>query len=496
VSRSIIFFMASILLTACAKDPPLLELGDPLRAKQWYLSGDPSDATIVSINLGDTKYTGVGVTVAIVDNGVDVYHPDLIDRFLTGEQIDYTGNTAHFQNADHGTSVAGIIAATRNNGIGVTGIAPEVDLIARNALKASSTQNLADALSENVENISIIHNSWGDFNSWGNPFALRSPVGNAFIKGASVGRGGKGTIYVFAAGNGDLQIGGVPTDNVNLSGYVNNRFTIPVCAVDAYGAKASYSETGATLVVCGPSTGVDGYGIVTTDIQGDKGYNSDVFKDDLPDHNYTENFGGTSAAAPMVTGVVALMLEANPNLGWRDIRRLLAQSAFKNDAKDLDWKRNGAGFWVNHKYGFGLVDAARVVDLAKVAKVAGPLSTSTFAFEKTVDIPDNDLTGVSIPLDIEDDLTIEFVDLWVSIPKHERIGDLEIVLTSPSGTESVLAERHYALTDVFRYTNWRFGSMRHLAEHSKGTWTLTLRDVVAGYSAPIEKATIAIYGTR
>src|SRR5204862_474058 len=122
--------------------------------------------------------------------------------------------------------------------------------------------------------------------------------------------------------------------------YRNTRFGITVGALDPSGAHASYSNTGAPLLVSAYSNGTSG-AITTTDLVGNDGFASG---------DYTFGFGGTSAAAPMVSGVVALMLSANPALSYRDVQRILATTARKNDPADLGWVQNGAGLWVNYKY--------------------------------------------------------------------------------------------------------------------------------------------------
>ena len=141
------------------------------------------------------------------------------------------------------------------------------------------------------------------------------------------------TVYFtvsFAAGNGAGTENNLPIDNVNYSGLVNNRFTLPICAVDALGKHIFYSEPGATLIVCASSKGTGLPGITTTDITGKLGFNRDNnFSNDFNNSDYTNKFSGTSASTPIVSGVVALILEANPSLGYRDVRKILSISAQK-----------------------------------------------------------------------------------------------------------------------------------------------------------------------
>lgn len=498
VKRVVIIFICIITLglTGCGGDPAPAYREDPLAKEQWYLNGDPSDPSVVHINLPPwPTYTGRGVLVAIVDNGIDLNHEDLAANIEWGN-YSYLPPEYDFSDADHGTAVAGIIAAVAGNGIGIRGIAPGAKLLSFNALRTPSMENIADALVREKNRVAISNNSWGDFNSWGEPLGLRSVIESALREGTQTGRYGKGIVYIFSAGNGaTVDANGIPSDNVNYSGLVNNQYTIPVCALNPYGKKAGYSETGATLVVCAPSKDQDSpKGIVTTDVTGDRGYNTSAGKNEEDNKNYTKNFSGTSAAAPMVSGVVALMLEANPFLSWRDVRFILAKSAKKNDPEHADWMKNSAGLNINHSYGFGLVDATQALSLAETWTPV-PEETSV-ELQTTVGaaIPDNDISGISNAINITDDLTVEFVDVYFDAPDHTRLGDLEVVLISPSGTRSVLSERHNQTFEVFRYKNWRFGSIRHLGEPSKGDWRLEVKDKRAGETGTWKGWGLKIHG--
>ena len=340
--------------------------------------------------------------------------------------------------------MAGIIAGIEGNGLGGIGIAPQVKIISFNAMRAPSTANIADALKRDLGQVSISNNSWGDFNSWGEPLALKSDIENSLQEGTTKGRNGKGIVYIFSAGNGaSIDNNGIPSDNVNYSGLVNNYYTLPICAVDSTGKKTVYSETGATLVVCAPSKGTDpNYGIFTTDVTKDLGYNSTLKTSDFQDKNYTKLFGGTSAAAPMVSGVTALLLEANPNLTWRDVRYIYAKTARKNDAAHPDWTKNAANFNINHNYGFGLIDASAAI---KEAIYWSNLPESITIEKETfvnLQIPDNDSIGLESSILINDIAKVEFVDIYLNAPNHPKVGDLVVTLVSPSGTKSILSELH------------------------------------------------------
>ena len=171
----------------------------------------------------------------------------------------------------------------------------------------------------------------------------------AFEEDVAQGRGGLGNIITWAAGNGLDD-----DDNSNYDGYANSRHTIAVTAVTHYGRQSWYAEPGANILVAAPSDG-DGEGITTTDNEGGSGYNNG---------DYNNNFGGKSSATPLVSGVVALILDANPNLTYRDVEHIIVHSSRVNDVNDNSWNVNGAGHDVSHKYGFGVIDASAAVDLA------------------------------------------------------------------------------------------------------------------------------------
>jgi kexin len=259
---------------------------------------------------------------------------------------------------------------------------------------------------------------------------------------------------------------------------------IAVGAVGDDGGKASYSEKGANLLVCAPSQGRAGHAITTVDRTGPDGYNDGLGPFDYADPNYTNTFNGTSSAAPLAAGVVALVLQANPNLTWRDVRYVLATSARMNDLLDLDWTLNGAGHAINHKYGFGVVDAEQAVLLAPTWTNVGPLLTfTTPTAQPLLAIPDADPLGVSDAIVVAGSgiQHLEHVEILFDAADHPYSGDLDIELLAPSGTVSVLVETHAIPSGVtpVAYDGFRFGSVRHLDEPADGTWTLTVRDLAA-----------------
>ncbi|MFM8494351.1 MAG: S8 family serine peptidase, partial [Planctomycetia bacterium] len=472
---------------------------DPLFTSQWHLRNTGQqggtageDARLVSA--WDIA-TGSGVVIGIIDDGVQHTHPDLAAAYRADLSYDFNFNDADptpGTGDDHGTAVAGVAAARGNNGLGVSGSAPAASIAGLRLISLTTTdQQEATALSYKPQDIAIYSNSWGPTDN-GSTLEAPGPLTRAALANAvQTGRGGKGSIYVWAAGNG-LQA----NDNSNYDGYANSRYTIAVTAVDNTGNQAWYAEPGANILVAAPSNGDSSgteVGITTTDRTGTAGYNTGSTAGNLPDGNYTNDFGGTSSATPLVSGVVALMLEANPNLGWRDVQHVLATTARKNDPTDLDWTQNGAGRWVNHKYGFGVVDAAAAVNAAKTwTNVGAEVSATTGVITVGQSIPDNSAAGITSSFTLGADVRIENMEVVLNAT-HTSRGNLQVVLTSPSGTRSVLAEKRADTGD--HYTGWMFSTVRNLGESSAGTWTLTVSDLTAGTVGTFGSWSMNVYGT-
>jgi subtilisin family serine protease len=331
---------------------------DSLYGDQWHLenTGQTNGGVIgedVNITGAWNNYRGSGVVIGIVDDGLDWNHADLDNYYADTLDYDFCGNDGDptpSSNNGHGTSAAGVAAAAGNNSIGVSGAAPLASLAGLQLISCSTTDTReGNALSHERQSIDIYSNSWGPSDNGRTVEAPGPLMLAAFENDVSQGRGGLGNVITWAAGNGLDD-----DDNSNYDGYANSRHTIAVTAVTHKGEQSWYAEPGANILVAAPSDG-DGEGITTTDIEGSGGYENG---------DYTDGFGGTSSATPLASGVIALMMDANPNLAYRDIQHILVQTCRKNDASDSSWSTNGAGHLVSHKYGFGVVDASAAVNLA------------------------------------------------------------------------------------------------------------------------------------
>ncbi len=356
---------------------------DPFYPQQAHLdppeplSGAFAPAATVNARGAWAITRGEGVVIGVGDDGFDLTHPDLAAN-LTGPSHNFftdSSSGAHPRTSFyHGTAVAGTIAARGGNGLGVSGVAPAAGLAALVLFNSDDSMpddaGLASVFAYERDTVSIQNHSWGnsDFLCLEMPAVQSLAVRDSLTRG----RGGRGVIFVRSAGNTRFQdynfLAGV--GDSNLDAYANDLFHITVGAVRSDGRVASYSTPGACLLVAAPGgDSTSGFeGLFTTDPQGKNGDNRfvDPANPVLADYlSGVNGFIGTSAAAPIVSGVVALVLSANPQLGWRDVQQVLALSARQVDRTDPDSVTNGAGFGVSHNTGFGVVNAGAAVRLAQ-----------------------------------------------------------------------------------------------------------------------------------
>lgn len=483
---------------------------DTLINNQWHLkfnnqSGalSGSDVNIESVwnypaaSLSANTWRGNGIRIGIVDDGLQTSHPDLTTNADTVNDKDWNGNDADPSPGtgdDHGTACAGNAAARGNNSLGVSGTAPEATLVGMRLIAASVTDaQEAEAMDYLNDIIQVKSNSWGPNDDGVTVEGPGTLTKNALANATSTGRGGLGTIILWAGGNG-----GDVGDNSNYDGYANSIYTMAIGAYDSQNRRAYYSEPGANLIAVAPSSGdVPSLGITTVDRSGTVGYNTDSTSGEISDANYTQTFGGTSSATPTMAGIVADLLQSKPTLGWRDVQEIFIRSSRKVNPTDAGWSNNGAGFHFHHDYGAGLVDTAAAIALAStwtnLPATAAPAVSSQTGLN--VSIPNNNATGITRTFDLSSsNLRTEQVTLMVGI-NHNASGDLAITLTSPTGMVSKLSEGH---ADPNNHLNgWTFMSTRHWGENSAGTWTLKIVDNTNGnaIAGTLSSAVLTVYGT-
>ena len=524
--------------------------------------------------------TGAGVTAVVVDSGMEIRHEDLVDNVLpnrslnlNAEALDRTDPTSTSNSGDHGTSVAGLIAAKGWNGKGGRGVAPDAGLIGMNYLggdKVAQTDLLAHGFPgsgiSTSENISAFNRSYGiTFPT----FIGYSELDEAIESYPNLNlRDGKGALNMKSSGNsfedgGDE--GSLCADNgandLGLTCYngafepsQGHPYYLSVAAVNANGKHTSYSTAGANVMVSAPAGEFGRYApaMVTTDqmtcINGYSGFNggsiaawaaaygeefaASQYPFNYPGHadnascNYTSTFNGTSSAAPNASGVVSLILSANPDLTWRDVRHILASTSTLIDADNAavkltvgegefvahdGWIENSAGYNFNNLYGFGRADAGAAVSMAKSYDVAlgeqvitqwNGVGSAVAEDALALEIPDNNATGLTQEIEVTEELSIEAMQFKFDVSNAEMgFGlsdgtqtsagtDLAIEVTSPAGTRSVLLSSKQALFyPAYSFTSsWSVGyilkdavmlSNAFYGESTKGTWTVRLLDTSA-----------------
>lgn len=493
---------------------------DPLFSSQWHLHNSIPD--LLDLNVIDVwdDYTGAGVSVAVIDDAVQYYHPDLDGNVSLIQSWDFSNNDSDpggFSDQDHGTAVAGIIGAEAGNGIGGVGVAFSSTLLGFQ-VSESISNGLIQEITRAINNASGLLETLGINRSsdvlnisYGTMFSenyfdtfldadVMSELNLAIDAAVAFGRNGLGTILVKSAGNERSE-----NQDTNSSSWNANPHTISVAAVDQNGFISSYSTHGASVLVSAFGTPGE---VVTTDRVG--------FEGDGPS-DYRFNFNGTSSAAPMVSGVVALMLEANPNLGWRDVQEILAYSARHvgteigfgiSGSEEYAWTFNGADNWnggglhFSNDYGFGLVDAKAAVRLAETWGSNAQTSTNQVTIEgDLLDIPITvSELGTDLSIFSNSNIDIEYVEIDINFDQWYDLGDLDIYLTSPSGTTNILidnsGEDNGEFSGGFGSGRWEFFSNAFRGEDAFGTWTIELFDQDSNVVSPItiSDLDLTIYG--
>jgi subtilisin-like proprotein convertase family protein len=483
---------------------------DPLYANQWHFRVIGTRLYVEKIW---EEFNGSGIHVGVYDSGVQMAHPDLNDnydasRHVVVNGVSISGNPNAIGPDAHGTAVAGIIAAEKNS-IGGVGVAWGAKITGVNIFDTSSSidANAANrsgflAAVRQMIKFDVVNNSWGDKPTFSD-YDLETVAAFEYV--VRNGRRGLGTNIVKANGNENLDANGEALNAARYSILVNaisiNPFTdtLRPSAYSSYGSNSLVSAAGGG----GPDD--SGAKITTTDLLGSSGFE---FGD------YTNQMNGTSAATPMVSGIIAVMLQANPNLGWRDVKSILAMSAnyVPNAARtneDHSWVYNSANNWngggmhFSEDYGYGTVDmfvATRMAEaygiMGNVARTSGnEQSIATPVFTSNLAIPDNVKTSwTTFNFNVSSNILIESISLTLNIT-HPFIGDLDILLVSPQGTEMQVAT-HGTTNTSFSNRKWTYGVEGWRGELSQGTWQLRARDYSPGAVGRINSVQLNAYGQK
>ena len=491
----------------------------------------------VVINSGKT---GNGVTIAIQDSGLEIAHEDIANNHLAGKSCDFLNDdddpTPTSSGGDHGTSVAGIAAATGWNDKGGRGVAPKANLVGHNVLAYQTISTYLDAYGAtsggcDTDVVDIMNQSYGtgDSSSF-DTSGLFSLFLDAYVNGVTNGRSNKGFLYVRSTGNsfysdsGHCSPSGASWSNTPYeyscydSSYDDDHtepYLIGVTALSAFDQKSSYSTPGT-------SAWISGYGgefgstypaMMTTDLMGcDKGYNqsSSVITGDST-CDYMQSFNGTSSAAPSVSGAIALILEANSNLTWRDIKHILASSATQIDnsrsktyeSVDLyKWTTNAAGFKHHPWYGFGKINVQSAITLAE-AYVLGSLGTFVNTSGTQTSIGGT-ITSYQRSIFTTKKITlsapagssnfVEFIKLSLGFD-HADPEEISVELKSPDGTTVTVLQPFTLKTSNPSNNDFDMGISSFYGESISGDWTLIITDYTDdGVGGTLDNWSIKVYG--
>jgi subtilisin family serine protease len=452
------------------------------------------------------------IVIAISDDGFDLGHPDLQGAGKLVAPIDLQDQDAVplplKQNENHGTAVAGL-AIGEENGSGIVGVAPGCAFLPIRTTGFIDDVAIEQLFTEAMERgADVIACSWSPASNYF-PLTLRQQ--HAITRAATAGRQGKGCVIVFSAGNANRPLQGT-VDEVQwpdhvlsgptqwLAGFAIHPDVIAVSASTSLGKKAAYSNWGEAIAVAAPSnnapptvtlgrvgtvaTGptlhqnLPGLGMVTSDRTAASGYSQD---------GYTNRFGGTSSACPVVAGVAGLMLSVNPNLTARDVRDILQTTADKivDDAADPQlglrygtYDNRGHSRW----FGYGKVNALRAVQAAQQRAFAGRRIQLVVQGDNSpsLEIPDGQAAGIDSAIAIDRTGVVQDLHIRVAID-HDFLGDLSLTLIAPSGHQVMIQSRTLGNQSSLRQTytlantpglTWMIG------QPARGNWRLQVIDHV------------------
>ncbi|CAD5222733.1 unnamed protein product [Bursaphelenchus okinawaensis] len=494
---------------------------DPLYPYQWYLKnvGQSNGKPRLDLNVEKAwamGITGKNITTAIMDDGVDYMHPDLKNNFNAEASYDFSSNdpfpypryTDDWFNS-HGTRCAGEISAARDNGICGVGVAYDSKVAGIRMLDQPYMTDLieANSMGHKPDLIHIYSASWGPTDDGKTVDGPRNATMRAIVEGVNSGRNGLGSIFVWASGDGGED------DDCNCDGYAASMWTISINSAINNGENAHYDESCSSTLASTFSNGGRNpeTGVATTDLYG----------------RCTRSHSGTSAAAPEAAGVFALALEANPQITWRDLQHLTVLTSTRNSLFDgrcrelpelgikdnhkvkkgncthFDWQMNGVGLEYNHLFGFGVLDAAEMVQLAMVWKTAPP----RFHCEAgTIDTPHEIPDDGNLVLELNTDACagsateinyLEHVQAVVTLNSSRR-GDTTLYLISPSGTRTMILSRRPKDDDSKDgFTNWPFMTTHTWGENPRGRWRLVARfQGTEKHRGTLKKFTLMLHGTK
>ena len=482
--------------------PAPKEPTDPLFPYQWYLKNTGQNGGKAQLDLNVESawaqgITGINVTTAIMDDGVDYMHPDIRNNYNARASYDFSSNdpfpypryTDDWFNS-HGTRCAGEVSAAKDNNVCGVGVAYNSLVAGIRMLDQPYMTDLieANSMGHQPDLIDIYSASWGPTDDGRTVDGPRNATMRAIVRGVNEGRKGLGNIYVWASGDGGED------DDCNCDGYAASMWTISINSAINTGENAHYDESCSSTLASTFSNGAKdpNTGVATTDLYG----------------MCTKTHSGTSAAAPEAAGVFALAIEANRLLTWRDMQHLTVLTSKRNSLFDSKsrffWNMNGVGLEFNHLFGFGVLDAGAMVALAKQWKtVPARFHCEAGSNTEIRRIPQENSLFYTIDTDaclgLETEVNyLEHVQAVVTLNSTRR-GTVQLFLRSPMGTRSmILSERPNDADSQDGFTKWPFMTTHTWAEYPRGTWSLEI-EFVSG--APpqegwVKEWTLLLHGTK
>ncbi|HEY9762505.1 MAG TPA: S8 family serine peptidase [Trichocoleus sp.] len=499
---------------------------DNLYPQQWHLfhSGGSNLSPASHIDAEQAWNVTRGsrsIVIAISDDGFDLDHPDLqgMGKLVGPTDLKDRDNAPLPMDTDenHGTSVAGL-AVGEENGNGIVGVAPGcafMPIRTTGFLDDESIERLFDGAVQ--RGADVISCSWSSAALY---YSLTLRQQAAITRAATKGRGGKGCVILFSAGNANRPVSGsvnergwannaVKGETKWLSGFAVHPDVIAVSASTSLGQKAAYSNWGEHIAIAAPSnnappnmalpqigtvsTGptiqkyLPGRGMVTSDRLQSSGYGAD---------NYTNTFGGTSSSCPVAAGVAGLVLSANPNLTAREVREILQSTADKIVDPNPDpqlglhygtYDKNGHSQW----FGYGKVNAFKAVQEARRRAYSGRAVNRLVRSQNqtAIAIPDANPGGATSSLRIAEQGQVQDIQVNVEID-HEFLGDLDISLTAPDGERVLLQGRTLGTQTQLRqlYTLATTPALaRLLGRRASGDWQLKAVDYAPSATGQIRQ---------
>nr|CDJ84260.1 unnamed protein product [Haemonchus contortus] len=474
------------------REIPRLPWPDPLYPDQWYLVGKAVGNYDMNVReawlLG---YAGRNVSVSILDDGIQRDHPDLVanyDPLASTDINDHDDDPTPQNNGDnkHGTRCAGEVAAIAGNNYCGVGVAFKAKIGGVRMLDGAVSDSVeAASLSLNQDHIDIYSASWGPEDD-GKTFDGPGPLAReAFYRGIKNGRRGKGNIFVWASGNG-----GSRQDSCSADGYTTSVYTLSISSATYDNRRPWYlEECPSSIATTYSSANINQPAIVTVDVPS----------------GCTKMHTGTSASAPLAAGIIALALEANPDLTWRDMQHIVLRTANPTPLLgNPGWSQNGVGRMISNKFGYGLMDGGALVKLAKTWRTVPEQHICTYEYKLAAPNP-RPIQGrfqMNFTLEVNGCesgtpvLYLEHVQVHATV-RYSKRGDLKLTLFSPSRTRSVLLPPRPQDYNSNGFHKWPFLSVQQWGEDPRGTWVLMVESVTNNPSASgtFHDWTLLLYGT-